>query len=844
MKFSLAIRYGIFSLLCLCRVFSFGQSPIENNPGNKSVKVRDGDGNLVLNVNYDRKCIISQVKIFHETPVSNDKGIFSAVKMMGKWFTTESVMKTPIATVKKNQVTIDDIYYGAENKQFKEKWIFNTYSDYIDWTIEREYPERLTLEDMGFPQWSFNSMETWTGALLGTGGVAWSMLFNKENASYANHTGEVALWNQANKSGLRISPVEHPGQQVAIRFSRQPDNKMTLNYSVSKDRLKTKHALTRFIKDRQDIWDSVNVQGTEIVTYRLQAFNYDQAYYRGDFPGLNGESIRSVLNTIARVGVIDEYIIGSNNWHLSAGFAVLHEQWIAQMGLAINDVHYLENYQKALDYYRDNAISDDGRVKSRWAYVSGDHEPGSYDDKGFYEAQWGRLLDSNTDQVINVAELFHLNGNISWARTHKSQCEKVLEFLLRRDSDNDGLVEAMTDSYQEKKGSDWIDVIWASYENAFLNAKMYEALIQWADVENILGDSIRADNYLQIAEKLKRRFNQSTADGGFWDPEKQWYVYWRDKDDRIHGSNLVTPVNFMAIAYGICDDRNRQEAILSKIETLMGEEKLFMWPISFFPYEADEGLKVNFPFPNYENGDIFLGWGEVGIRAYQDYNPAIAIKYVGNVLQQYEKDGLAFQRYDRKKGLGQGSDILANNALPVVGLYRNIYGIQPKYNRLFIDPHLTKELNGTIIKYWLRNQYYTVHLSLEDYTVSANEFSIRSSQRFGVHAGNNELIYFNRDNPTADMRISHHNLSAIKLRIDQWEKDPKVKKWRVRTPLNSLKLNCEIFLLTPNSSYSVIRNGKPFLKVKSDKNGKVTFVNKSNTDREDILELKILNADQ
>ena len=122
----------------------------------------------------------------------------------------------------------------------------------------------------------------------------------------------------------------------------------------------------------------------------------------------------------------------------------------------------------------------------------------------------------------------------------------------------------MTDSYKEKRGSDWIDVIWASYENAFLNAKMYEALLQWAEVERILGDSTRADNYLKHAEKLKTRFNESIANGGFWDPENGWYVYWRDKDDTIHGSNLVTPVNFMAIAYGICDDQNRQSSILAK----------------------------------------------------------------------------------------------------------------------------------------------------------------------------------------------------------------------------------------------------------------------------------------
>ena len=119
-----------------------------------------------------------------------------------------------------------------------------------------------------------------------------------------------------------------------------------------------------------------------------------------------------------------------------------------------------------------------------------------------------------------------------------------------------------------------------------------------------------------------------------------------------------------------------------------------MWPISFFPYQPDEGYKVNYPFPNYENGDIFLAWGEVGIRAYQDYDPSIPVKYIKNVLKQYEKDGLAFQRYKRISQEGAGSDILANNCLPVVGLYRDIYGIQPQFNRLYLEPHMTEELNG------------------------------------------------------------------------------------------------------------------------------------------------------
>jgi hypothetical protein len=818
MKYFPLFKCIISFIIFLNQQSVLAQSIMHDTKGT-SLIIKDGKENLVLNLQYKNRCIINNVLVMGQNVVTNPAGIFSAIQVNNKWITTGELLTPPTVSVKDKEVVISNIVYGDEKRKITEKWTFKTYPGFIDWTIERKYPEEMKLEDTGFPQWSFDNMQTWTGALLGTGGVAWGKLFDRKNASLASHTGEVALFNQNNKSGLSIKPLQTNGQQVAIRFSRQPDDKWTLNYTASEKRTNTKHTLSRFIINRQDIWDTLTVKGTARVTYRLTAFDYDTTYYRGDFPSFNGASIKSVLNTIARVGVIDEKIMGSNNWHLDAGYAVLHEQWIAQMGLGINDSNYLSNYQKTLDYYRDNAISAEGRVKSRWAYNKNDAEPGTYDSKGFYEAQWGRLLDANTDQVINVAELFQMTGNLNWVRTHKASCEKVLAFLLRRDSDNDGLVEAMTDSYKEKRGSDWIDVIWASYETAFLNAELYEALKQWAEVEQLLGDGNRATEYLSLALKLKNRFNQPVKDGGFWDPEKQWYVYWRDKDDRIHGSNLVTPVNFMAIAYGICDDKKRQEAILGKIESLMQEQHLFMWPINFFPYEADEGYKVNYPFPNYENGDIFLGWGETGVRAYQNYDPSIPIRYIRNVLTQYEKDGLAFQRYDRLKGEGQGHDILANNALAVVGLYRDTYGIQPKYNRLYLRPHMTEELNGTRIKYWLRGDNYMLDLSVNNYLISVDSFNVRSSVDFGMNANKNQLAYFNGSETHPVMKITRNRLASVNLQVEQWNDDE--KKWKVSS--TGAKVSFHVSSLKVMGSYELLKNGKPFLKLKSDTKGAITF---------------------
>ena len=245
-------------------------------------------------------------------------------------------------------------------------------------------------------------------------------------------------------------------------------------------------------------------------------------------------------------------------------------------------------------------------------------------------------------------ELFDLTGDRAWLGGQKTACERALDFMLRRDADGDGLVEMMTDSRTQQRGSDWIDVIWAAHENALVNAEMYYALVLWADIEDLLGDASRAATYRGCAAKLKTAFNKPVAEGGFWDPQNQWYVYWREKDGSIHGNNLVTPVNFAAIGYGLCDDAARRQAILGRIEREMLKENLFFWPLNFFPYQPDEGHPLNFPFPKYENGDIFLSWGELAVRAYARSEPAIAVKYIKNILEKYDTDGLSFQRYERR----------------------------------------------------------------------------------------------------------------------------------------------------------------------------------------------------
>ncbi len=797
---------------------------IEQDTIRKTVTISDGVRNLVLRVNYDNRCMLDQVRVMGREVVPGDTGVCSAVKVGGQWFTTRGGLPLPRVTVSRDSAAVSGIRFGGGGIEAEEVWTFRPHADRITWRIDRTYRSGGILEDTYFPGWDFRDMATWTGALLGNGGVAWCKLFDKPMATYGLHTGPVTFWNKESGHCLRVLPTVPPERKIAARFSRHPSGIFSFNYTVTDDELTPKYDLRRFLADKQDVWAPFSVSAGAIsVELALSVFDYAREYDRGAFKSVDGKAITEILNTIGRIGAIDDRIVGSNGWY--SGYACLHEPWFAQMGLAINDPDYTQAFANCLDWFRDHAITPEGRVKSRWAYGAYDAMPGTYDKNGFYECQWGWLMDTQPCWVINVAEQFDLTGDVEWLRRHKKTCERVLDYMLRRDSNGNGLVEVMTDSHTAAKGSDWIDVIWAAFETAYVNAQMYHAMILWADCEDLLGDREQAGRYRESARKLKDAFNKPIAEGGFWNPNRKWYVYWRDKDGSIHGDNLVVPVNFMAIGYGLCDDPSWRAAILDQIEAQMRKENLFFWPLCIYSYRKDEVMeRVNWPFPNYENGDIFLAWGELGTRAYAAYNPAVAVKYVKNVLEQYARDGLAFQRYLRKTQKGEGDDILSNNCNPVVGLYRNIYGIRPKHNRLYLDPHLTPELNGTRLKYRLRNQVYTIDLGTDVCRLAADGFTLWDKGPFALHVCKDKAEYFCRDQTTPSLTVTRSIPAPTDIRIESRPRsEASGLKWTESSTHAELKTGHVVGNLAPDAEYRLYCNGQWNKSVRADASGRLAF---------------------
>lgn len=782
----------------------------------KTITISNPTMNMVLD--YGDKASIILLTINGQNVINKMDGMFTSVTVGGNVYSSLHVSRSPVLVKTKNTIHINGIYYGDAHLTIKENWVFNISDAAIKWSIERSFSKPVTVEEAAMPLINFDNINTFEGAYQGFGGIAWFYLFNEKLCTYGVHTQSTNFWSSKTGNGLNIA-VNAPGKKVAMKYSRTNEDRLAYTITVSNKEMTprfdsgTNRRL--FIRNRTDVWAAFNAeQSTQSITFSY--FNVDEKYGRGKLAGINGEQVSAVLNTIARIGVIDSLHYGGNSWHTPYGPICLHEQYIAQMGLGINDPDYLKGYKSCLDFYRDHAIQPDGRVYSRWAYTNEDAMPGKFNDKGFYEAQWGILMDANPDFVTNVAELYDLTGDKNWVKNHQKSCEKALDWMLRKDSNGNGLVEMMTDNQTQQKSSDWIDIIWASYENAFVNAKLYIALIKWAAIERQLNNKVRADYYENFADLLKASFNRPTGKGGFWDEEKSCYVHWVDKEKIAHGRNMVTPVNFMAIAYGICTDVGRQKLILDNIETQMQREKLFFWPLCMTSYEPGEGKEWQFPFPSYENGDLFLSWGSVAVKAYAAYNPSIALKYVKNVLAQYSKDGLAFQRYGRAKQDGLGDDILSGNCLAIVGLYQAIYGINPLYNRFCLEPHLTPELAGTELKYNFRNQRLTVNLDSNSYAVSNSIFKIISSNAFGYNTAKNRLYFFNGN--SADTSLQIESSQPLTISINNWNDDKKEWLQTISNPSNK-PIRYIVRQLKPGTFYTLFVNGKTLDKKRTNAKG-------------------------
>src|ERR1019366_3573394 len=286
-----------------------GSSALTAGPGTirldaerKIATLVDGQGQLTLRLNYGGRCVLDQI-IVRGREVLTKSGVASGVRMDGQCFPRKWGIAAPTVAVKKKFLTISGIVFGKPGNELAETWQFTVQTNRIEWRITRKYSTSATLEDAAFPEWDFSNMSTWTGGMLDNGGVVWNKYLETPDATYGAHAGTVTFWNRLQHDCLRIRPILPKDHYGTVRFSHQTNNTFSFNYVVSAEDLKPKHELCRYLSDRQDLWSPFKVDAGEVsVDFIIEALDYDQVYNRGTFQGLNGGSIRELLNTVGRYG--------------------------------------------------------------------------------------------------------------------------------------------------------------------------------------------------------------------------------------------------------------------------------------------------------------------------------------------------------------------------------------------------------------------------------------------------------------------------------------------------------------------------------------------------------------
>ncbi|MCX6226500.1 MAG: hypothetical protein NTV01_17420, partial [Bacteroidia bacterium] len=433
-------------------------SPVVHDKGKKTVTLTVGSGDLAIRINYSAGCVLDQIMVKGTTVTGNGNTAFSGIKSGDSLYSSKQCLPLPIVTINTNTVQVDGIKFGSAAFAVTEQWIFKITGNDISWLINRQYLNDGIVDENFFPCWQFNSMQTWDGAMLDNGGVAWNRFLNETGDAYGVNAATITFWSRSRNSCLRIFSDNDDKTFKTATFSHRKNDIHSVAQSSSFQSVDTKFGLRRFITTGESVFAPFTVSKSSISNqFIMKALTYDEEYDRGVLKGIKEESVNEILNTIGRYGVVDKNLYGSNGWR--TGWAVLQEPWLALFGNAINSPDFINGFSQALEYAKEHAIMPDGRVLPRWHHDSTDAMPNTFRPDGFYECQWGYMLDAQPAYTINVAEQFDLTGDIAWLRRFKPTCEKVLDYMIKRDSDRNGLFEVVQKTHKEQKGTDWMDVV-------------------------------------------------------------------------------------------------------------------------------------------------------------------------------------------------------------------------------------------------------------------------------------------------------------------------------------------------------------------------------------------------
>ncbi len=196
--------------------------------------------------------------------------------------------------------------------------------------------------------------------------------------------------------------------------------------------------------------------------------------------------------------------------------------------------------RRTVDWWLDHRTRPSGEVVAYWDY--------------------GDMLDANAGPLIAAWDYVEATGDTKWLERRIERLEFIANFLVKRDIDDDGLVESTHSGnygmlFDPARTASAYDTINAGFKDAYSNALTYRAWRCLADLERKLRRDDARAQYARHAHRLKARFVEV-----LFNPATGWIAWWKSEDGELH--DLASPmINSLAIEYGLVEPGQAREIL-------------------------------------------------------------------------------------------------------------------------------------------------------------------------------------------------------------------------------------------------------------------------------------------
>lgn len=163
---------------------------------------------------------------------------------------------------------------------------------------------------------------------------------------------------------------------------------------------------------------------------------------------------------------------------------------------------------------------------------------------------YGHFLDANAGPLIAAWDYAEATGDREWLARKIGRLEKVADFLLSRDRDGDGLIEATQSGNlyslkQPDRSCAWWDAVCCGHKDAYTNALIYRAFCCLADLESQVDRPAQAARYAAAAARLKAAYFAQ-----LYNEKTGLLAWWKSADGTLHDYAAPT-ICGLAIEYGL-----------------------------------------------------------------------------------------------------------------------------------------------------------------------------------------------------------------------------------------------------------------------------------------------------